>query len=70
MYVHARFSLEEEYMKEFNYPDIDIHVQDHKKFITLVKDFRQSVSTGSECAMENMLPVIRDSRFLHDGRIY
>lgn len=42
MHLHEHFDLEEEYMRYYNYPDIDIHVQEHKNFISQLKAFKKS----------------------------
>lgn len=41
MYVNHHFSLEEQYMKVYGYPDQEFHLKEHHKFIGMIKQFRK-----------------------------
>ncbi len=47
MYVTHHFKLEEQYMKAYEYPDLEFHVKEHQKYINLVKQFRRDHSSFS-----------------------
>jgi len=38
-YIHNHFYLEEEYMRELNYPKIETHIQAHQFFETRVNEY-------------------------------
>ena len=38
-YINYHFSLEEEYMKELNYPDLESHIQAHRSFADKIKKY-------------------------------
>lgn len=52
MYVNDHFDLEENYMKEYNYPDIEQHVLEHKGFIKQIRELRHEHSKHSDEAMD------------------
>ncbi len=47
MYVTHHFNLEEQYMKAYEYPDLESHLEEHQKYIDLVKQFRKDHTSFS-----------------------
>ena len=47
MYVTHHFSLEEQYMKTYGYPDLEFHLKEHKKYLAMVMQFRKEHTTFS-----------------------
>lgn len=40
-YTSYHFSTEEEYMRQYSYPDMENHIQEHKKLVASVLDFKK-----------------------------
>ena len=38
-YIDYHFSLEEKYMARLKYPDMEVHIQTHRKFADLIKSY-------------------------------
>ena len=47
MYVTHHFNLEEQYMKTYGYPGLEFHIQEHHKYIAMIKDFRRDHTSFS-----------------------
>ena len=47
MYVTHHFNLEAQYMKAYEYPDLESHLEEHQKYIDLVKQFRKDHTSFS-----------------------
>ncbi len=60
MYASQHLSLEEGYMKEYNYTDREHHINTHKKFIKKIKDFRKEYKSYTPEAATTLLENIRD----------
>lgn len=46
-YTVAHFANEEDWMHNFNYPRMEEHVLDHKKFILRLSEFQQNFQDGA-----------------------
>lgn len=55
MYVNHHFKLEEQYMRQYKYPDAAEHIREHKGFVKELKDFRADKMDYSEEASEELL---------------
>lgn len=60
LYVNEHFGMEEQYMKKFNYPDMEFHIQEHKKFIADIKNFREKYSDYSDEHLNTLLKTIKE----------
>jgi hemerythrin len=73
MYVTHHFNLEEQYMSAYGYPDLEYHLKEHHKYITMVKEFRRDHTTFSvEGAMfleKNILKWILDHIMVNDQKL-
>ena len=47
MYVNQHFALEEEYMRQYAYPEERFHAEEHRLCILRLKDFREKHRTYS-----------------------
>ncbi len=65
MYVNHHFTLEEEYMAKYNYPDTEVHTQKHKAFIEEVKAFRKEHREYSAKAVGDLIVRIEDLILSH-----
>ena len=58
MYVNHHFSLEEAYMKQYQYPEERFHREEHRIYILRLKDFREKhreySTDGCTKIIENM----------------
>ena len=52
MYAHHHFNLEEGYMEEYEYPDLEFHKKAHREFIIELKKFRKKFPTYSLKAVD------------------
>ncbi|PLY03424.1 MAG: hemerythrin [Desulfuromonas sp.] len=61
-YVQEHFQTEEKYMKEYHYPKMAEHVEEHHKLIATVKDFelRYSEEGFSDSLTEDIRKVLTD----------
>ena len=55
MYVNHHFTLEEEYMAKFKYPDTEVHTREHKAFIKELKAFRKEHREYSAKAVDDLI---------------
>lgn len=55
MYVNDHFDLEEAYMREYRFPDMDDHVAEHKQFVSQIRELRKNHSSYSEDAMNILI---------------
>lgn len=46
-YTDYHFSSEENYMKQYNYPEFDAHREEHQAFIQEVKDIKKSIEENA-----------------------
>ncbi len=60
MYASQHLSLEEGYMKAYEYPDLEHHANAHKDFIKKIKDFRKEHRTYSPEASEILIKNIKN----------
>lgn len=44
-YVADHFSHEEQVMKQYKYPDLDTHIEEHKKLTNMVHGFKDRLAT-------------------------
>jgi len=42
LYTETHFSTEEKFFDQFNYPETETHVKEHKDFIKKINEFKQS----------------------------
>jgi hemerythrin-like metal-binding protein len=59
-YTVFHFGDEEKIMKQFNYPGLISHENEHKLFITKIKDFRNEIRSGK------LSVNVQINQFLHD----
>ena len=59
-YTQAHFSLEEEYMKRYNYPGYSAHLTEHKKFTNKVLEFKESFSKPGGLLSIEVMNFLRD----------
>ncbi len=55
MYVNHHFSLEEEYMDIYCYPDKHLHEDEHRKLVKEIKAFRDKHAEYSEAATDELV---------------
>ncbi len=60
MYVHNHFSLEEAYMKKYDYPDKEYHMKQHKAYRQSMTEFRSSHQDYTEQAMDELIEKVYD----------
>lgn len=60
MYVNDHFDLEQVYMKKYDYKESSHHIQEHKSFITKIKELRGEHSKHSKEAMDLLINNISD----------
>ncbi len=60
MYVNDHFSLEESYMREYNYPDVDYHVQEHGEFIARFRELRNKYTEHTEDTIDILVSTISE----------
>jgi len=72
MYVTDHFTLEEEYMKKYNYQDSEYHILEHQNFINIVKEMRQKHTEPTEESLEILVKHISDwikTHIMHNDKI-
>ncbi len=73
MYVNHHFSLEEEYMVKYNYPELKAHKKEHKEFVAKIKTFRvenkEYSPKGSNGLLMQMGEWILDHILLDDQKL-
>ncbi len=65
MYVNQHFSLEEEYMKQYLYPEERFHMEEHRLFILRLKDFREKHREYSEDSCSVIIDNMTDWIYAH-----
>ena len=55
-YTEGHFGTEENYMREFNYPGIDLHKKQHKLFTGMIREYQQifNIKGGSNKLATNL----------------
>jgi len=46
-YTQVHFATEEKYFKKCNYPDSDVHIEEHHQFIDAVAKFKDAFESGN-----------------------
>ena len=59
-YTKVHFTLEEKYMKKYNYPDLTSHHGIHVQFVEKVLDFKDSYSSGSRILSMEIMHFLKD----------
>lgn len=65
MYVTHHFSIEEEYMKRYEYPDIKFHIEEHRLYILRLKDFREKHREYSDEAISKIIESMTEWIYSH-----
>ncbi len=65
MYVNHHFSLEEEYMMRYLYPDERFHREEHRLYLIRLKDFREKNREYSEEACSKIIQSMTDWIYSH-----
>ncbi|MCA1787073.1 MAG: hemerythrin family protein [Desulfobacteraceae bacterium] len=60
MYVNHHFSLEEEYMAKYDYPDTQVHTREHTAFVKELKTFRNAHREYSPEAVDDLLTRVKE----------
>jgi len=63
-YISEHFSLEEEILKEFRYPDFEEHVLHHRKFVETLQQ-KQELADTNELAALGLLNILQKWLFNH-----
>ncbi len=59
-YTHYHFQTEEKYFDMYNYPDTDIHKQQHKELVEQVIDLQKKFNSGEPVLTIDVLNLLRD----------
>lgn len=59
-YLKNHFSLEEEIMAECSYPDIEEHIEEHRKFSNNASEMMSRYLSGQDLPSEEVLVYLRD----------
>ena len=65
MYVTHHFSLEEEYMKQYLYPEERFHKEEHRLYLLRLKDFREKHREYSEDACSKIVESMTNWLYSH-----
>ncbi len=59
-YATIHFSTEEKLMDDFNYPDFEFHVEEHKNFTQKITDFKEAFDLGKIGISVDVLDFLKD----------
>ena len=65
MYVTYHFSMEEEYMKRYEYPEKKFHQEEHRLYILRLKDFREKHREYSDEAISKTIASMTEWIYSH-----
>jgi hemerythrin-like metal-binding protein len=65
MYVNHHFSLEEEYMRQYLYPEERFHREEHRIYLVRLKDFREKHREYSEDACSKIVESMTNWLYSH-----
>lgn len=63
-YTQTHFANEEKYFEEFSYPDAAAHIEEHKKFISEIKQFITDFKSGKISLSTDVMQFL--SKWLQD----
>ena len=73
MFVHSHFSLEKAYMERYDYPEKEVHLEEHRRFVLNLKDFRQQYKKLEEKTVirmiDNMIEQVYSHILEHDKKL-
>ncbi len=59
-YTVEHFNTEEKYFKEFNYPETEQHIKEHREFVNKVSDFKKKFDSGGITLSVEIMNFLRD----------
>jgi len=65
MYANHHFSLEEEYMRQYLYPEERFHREEHRIYLVRLKDFREKHREYSEDACSKIVESMTNWLYSH-----
>ncbi|WP_370572719.1 bacteriohemerythrin [Methanomethylovorans sp.] len=64
-YTKYHFSTEEKYMKQFRYPDYEVHKISHEKFVEQVLEFKKGYESGKTGLTYDLLNFLKNWLVTH-----
>jgi len=59
-YTQIHFATEEKYFAKFDYPDSEVHIQEHQKFIETVAKFKEGFEAGNIVLSVDILKFLKN----------
>ena len=64
-YTATHFAHEEEYFATYQYPDAEMHTQEHKKLVKDVLDFKEKFDSGRASINMELMTFLKDWLLQH-----